>query len=97
MNEIVALIERVGFPIVLILIIIFLFKDSIGKYFTTMLEEQRKDKEALKDELKFNREVSTELLRSNETLLRTNETLAKDVVSKVDNLSSKIDTFINKK
>lgn len=95
MNEIVTLIERVGFPIVLVLIVIFLFKDTVSNYFKTILEEQKKDKQALLEELKFNREVSAKLLS-------TNELLCKDVVNKmnvlegnVEDIASKLDNLID--
>lgn len=99
MEEAIMLIERVGFPIFIVLGGGYgVYKASIKLGDTTMtfinnlVEENKKDKAVLKQELEFNRQVSTELLA-------TNKLLAQDLTGKVDNLTEKIHNFIetNKK
>lgn len=96
MNEIVTIIERVGFPIVLVLIIIFLFKDTVANFLKNIIEEQKKDKEALLEELKFNREVASNLLDTNKLLCKDVVEKINDIEGNVSDIASKIDNLIKK-
>lgn len=92
MNDILSLIESLGFPIFICLAGGYVLVQMVSKMFNTLIEDAKSDKEMLKEELVYNRDVSNKLLE-------TNKLLAQDLTGKVDNLSNKIDDFIeiNKK
>ena len=90
MNEIVSLIESVGFPMVVAVGLGFFIKDFIIKVISDIQQDAKEDRRLMEDELKFNRHVSGELLE-------TNKLLAKDLTEKLEGVNDKLDILINKK
>lgn len=89
MNEIVGLIESVGFPMVVAVGLGFFAKDFILKVIADLQADNKEDKKMLEEELKFNRGVATELLE-------TNKLLAKDLTEKLEGVNDKLDILIKK-
>lgn len=88
-NEIIAIIERVGFPVFVCMGGGYILIQMIGNMFNRIIEDSKEDKELLKSELEYNRKIGCELLE-------TNKLLAQDLSNKVENLTDKIDSFIEK-
>lgn len=87
MDNIATLIRDLGFPIVVCIGGGYALIQVVIHMFNKIIEDAKEDKNILKQELEFNRQVSTELLA-------TNKLLAQDLTGKVDNLTEEIHDFI---
>lgn len=94
--EIVKLIETVGFPIVAVLGMAYFFKEMIVKFFDNVMTGMKEDKEALKEELKFNRNVANELLNTNKLLAQDLTKSVVEVKNDIEDINHKLDDVLKK-
>lgn len=97
--DINTIIESLGFPISCVLALGWYInkKDQDEKEERIReREDDKQDKERLFQEISYNREVNSKLLKTNQEVSETNRILVKDFTDKVDGIDTKVDKILEK-
>lgn len=97
--DINTIIESLGFPISCVLALGWYInkKDKDEKEERLReREDDKQDKERLFQEISYNREVNSQLLKTNQEVSETNRILVKDFTEKVDGIDTKVDKILEK-
>lgn len=94
-----AIIQDLGFPIACVFALGWYISKKDKDEKDERLRERdddKQDKERLFGEIKYNREVNTQLLETNKEISETNRLLVKDFTKKMDGIDIKVDKILEK-